>query len=106
MEPFDLNQPGGRLFYHEALHDYAQGSTQNNPELLHKAEKIVELYIEKAKERYDLELMSEGFALKQCIQQSLKGEQDEIPQLLAPFSSWISLKKKLFEHIKGREGYN
>ena len=106
LEPFDLNQPGGRLFYHEALHDYAQGSTQNNPELLHKAEKIVELYIEKAKERYDLELMSEGFALKQCIQQSLKGEQDEIPQLLAPFSSWISLKKKLFEHIKGREGYN
>lgn len=100
LEPFDLNQPGGRLFYHEALHNYVQGYAQNNTELLYKAEQIIKLYIEKAEERYDLELMSEGFALKQCIQKALKQTPDKTPELLAPFSSWISFKRNLFEHIK------
>ena len=44
--------------------------------------------------------MSEGFALKQCIQKALKQTPDKTPELLAPFSSWISFKRDLFEHIK------
>lgn len=100
LKPFDLHQPGGRLFYHEALHDYVHGCVKQNPELLNNAYRIIQLYIEKALERYDLELMSEGFALKQCIQMSMDRNPDAIPDLLAPFASWISLKMNLFERIK------
>jgi hypothetical protein len=62
----------------------------------------IRVYVTKALERYDLELMSEGVALEKVIMEELGIVSEEKYDILLPFASWIALKTELFRSIKDR----
>ena len=102
LVPFGLHQPGGRLFYHEMLFEYVHGARSGNRQMLESALANIRLYITKALERYDLELMAEGAALEMVIEQELGSGHEVSYDILLPFASWISLKADLFKSIRYR----
>ena len=102
LVPFGLHQPGGRLFYHEMLFEYVHGARSGNRQMLESALANIRLYITKALERYDLELMAEGAALEMVIEQELRSGHEVSYDILLPFASWISLKADLFKSIRYR----
>jgi hypothetical protein len=102
LAPFSLHLPGGRLFYHEMLHDYVHGACSGNRDMLEAALANIRVYVTKALERYDLELMSEGVALEKVIMEELGIGSEEKYDILLPFASWIALKTELFRSIKDR----
>ena len=102
LAPFSLHLSGGRLFYHEMLHDYVHGACSGNRDMLETALANIRVYVTKALERYDLELMSEGVALEKVIMEELGIVSEEKYDILLPFASWIALKTELFRSIKDR----
>lgn len=102
LQPYSLTQVGGRLFYHPALSAFVKGKSSNDTAKLNYALDYINLYIQKAEERYDLELMAEGFALKCEILTTMKEPLPLIPDSLQPFGSWINLKRNLFSSISNR----
>ena len=102
LEPYSLHLSGGRLFYHTAFYEFVKGSALGDKTMLESALAYISLYIEKSRTRYDLELMSEGYSLKQLILCALGREKEPVPELLMPFRSWIHLKTQLFSSVRDK----
>ena len=102
LKPYSLHLSGGRLFYHTAFYEYVKGSALGDESMLESALSYISLYIEQAFKRYDLELMAEGFALKQLILNALGRDVEPVPDVLKPFRSWIGLKTRLFSSVRDK----
>lgn len=99
LSPYSLHVKGGRLFYHSALYAYVKGGSAHNQQLLTEALNEINIYIEKAHERYDLELVAEGIALKQEILIAMGMNEVPVPEYMNAFQSWICLKRNLFKSL-------
>lgn len=99
LKPFDMNLPGGRLFYHHAVYLWVKGIARGEWYRVDEASSIIDRFNKLAYERYDLELLSEGIALRQLIAETRNEDYPIEFSELEPFRNWIRFKQKLFRQI-------